>query len=113
MTSRGSGNGKQQKGMHGMIDNVDGNSRALEDAIKNAEQAKARLANERKKQNERRRKAENRHKYMMGGIIVKYFPQCYRFEESELNRILSAALATWECRQMIEEIEQTAGGAGC
>lgn len=109
MTSWGSGNGKQQKGMHGMIDNVDGNSRALEDAIKNAEQAKARLANERKKQNERRRKAENRHKYMMGGIIVKYFPQCYHFEESELNRILSAALATRECRQMIEEIEQTAG----
>lgn len=109
MISRGSGNGKQQKGMYGMIDNVDGNSRALEDAIKNAEQAKARLANERKKQNERRRKAENRHKYMMGGIIVKYFPQCYHFEESELNRILSAALATRECRQMIEEIEQTAG----
>lgn len=109
MTSRESGNGKQQKGMHGMIDNVDGNSRALEDAIKNAEQAKARLANERKKQNERRRKAENRHKYMMGGIIVKYFPQCYHFEESELNRILSAALATRECRQMIEEVEQTAG----
>ena len=109
MTSRESGNGKQQKGMHGMIDNVDGNSRALEDAIKNAEQAKARLANERKKQNERRRKAENRHKYMMGGIIVKYFPRCYRFEESELNRILSVALATQECRRVIGEIEQAAG----
>lgn len=108
MISWGSGNGKQQKGMHGMIDNVDGNSRALEDAIKNAEQAKARLANERKKQNERRRKAENRHKYMMGGIIVKYFPQCYHFEENELNRILSAALATRECRQAINEIEQMA-----
>ena len=92
-----------------MVDNIDGNNRALEEAIKNAEQAKARLANERKKQNERRRKAENRHKYMMGGIIVKYFPQCYHFEESELNRILSAALSTRECRQMIEEIEQTAG----
>ena len=92
-----------------MIENIDGNNRALEEAIKNAEQAKARLANERKKQNERRRKAENRHKYMMGGIIVKYFPRCYRFEESELNRILSAALATKECRQVIDEIERTAG----
>ena len=109
MTNRKSENGNPEKGNDGMIDNIDGNNRALEDAIKNAEQAKARLANERKKQNERRRKAENRHKYMMGGIIVKYFPQCYHFEESELNRILSAALATRECRQMIEEIEQTAG----
>ncbi len=46
---------------------------------------------------------------MMGGIIVKYFPRCYCFEESELNRILSAALATKECRQIIDEIERTAG----
>ena len=109
MTGVENGNRKQQKGTGGMIDNVDGDSRALEDAIKNMEQAKARLANERKKQNERRRKAENRHKYMMGGIIVKYFPQCYHFEESELNRILSAALATRECRQVINEIERMAG----
>ena len=108
MINRKSENGNPEKGNDGMIDNIDGNNKALEDAIKNAEQAKARLANERKKQNERRRKAENRHKYMMGGIIVKYFPQCYRFEESELNRILSAALATRECRQTIEEIERTA-----
>ena len=109
MINRKSENGNPEKGNEGMIDNIDGNNKALEDAIKNAEQAKARLANERKKQNERRRKAENRHKYMMGGIIVKYFPQCYRFEESELNRILSAALATQECRRVVGEIEQAAG----
>lgn len=108
MINRKSENGNPEKGNDGMIDNVDGNNKALEDAIKNVEQAKARLANERKKQNERRRKAENRHKYMMGGIIVKYFPQCYHFEENELNRILSAALATRECRQAINEIEQMA-----
>lgn len=108
MTNCKSENGNSEKGNDGMIDNIDGNNKALEDAIKNAEQAKARLANERKKQNERRRKAENRHKYMMGGIIVKYFPQCYHFEENELNRILSAALATRECRQAINEIEQMA-----
>ena len=109
MISGENGNGKYQKGTGGMIDNIDGDSRALEDAIKNMEQAKARLANERRKQNERRRKAENRHKYMMGGIIVKYFPKCYHFEESELNSILSAALATRECRQVIDEIERVAG----
>ena len=109
MTRQEGGNRKLQKGNAKMIDNIDGNNRALEEAIRNAEQAKARLANERKKQNEGRRKAENRHKYMMGGIIVKYFPRCYRFEESELNRILSAALATRECRQVIDEIERTVG----
>ena len=33
----------------------------------------------------------------MGGIIVKYFPDCYRYNEGELNRILSIALQTREC----------------
>jgi len=27
----------------------------------------------------------------MGGIVVKYFPDCYNFDEGELNRILSVA----------------------
>ena len=44
MISGKSGNGKQQKGTGRMIDNVERDSRALEDAIKNMEQAKARLA---------------------------------------------------------------------
>ncbi len=30
----------------------------------------------------------------MGGIIVKYFPDCYSYDEGELNRILSVALQT-------------------
>lgn len=93
-----------------MIDNINEIDKGLESALKALEQAKARVANEKKKQNEKRRKAENHHKYMMGGIVAKYFPKCYCFDEQELNRILSAALATRECRQMIESIERTNGG---
>ena len=62
-------------------------------------------ANERKKLNEKRRKEENHHKYLMGGIVVKYFPECYRFDEAELNKILRVALATNECQQMIRNIK--------
>ena len=54
-------------------------------------QAQQRVANEKK------RKAENHHKYIMGGIIVKYFPDCYSYDEGELNRILSVALQPREC----------------
>ena len=36
----------------------------------------------------------------MGGIVAKYFPKCYAFDEQELKRILSAALAARECKQM-------------
>lgn len=86
--------------------------RGLENALKALEQAKARVANERKKQNEKRRKMENHHKYMMGGIVVKYFPKCYCFDEKELNRILCVALATKECRLVIESIEKSSRNAG-
>ncbi len=41
----------------------------------------------------------------MGGIIVKYFPDCYRYDEGELNRILSVALQTRECQQIISKIK--------
>jgi len=80
-------------------------SKDLEKALKALQQAKQHVANERKKQNEKKRKAENHHKYIMGGIIVKYFPECYSFDEDELNRILSAALQTKECQQVISKIK--------
>ena len=38
MINRKSENGNPEKGNDGMIDNIDGNNKALEDAIKNAEQ---------------------------------------------------------------------------
>ena len=44
-------------------------------------------------------------KYIMGGIIVKYFPDCYHYDEGELNRILSVALQTRECQQIISKIK--------
>ena len=89
-----------------MIENRNTLDKGLESALKALEQAKQRVANEKKKQNEKKRKVENHHKYMMGGIVAKYFPKCYAFDEQELNRILSAALAARECRQMIESIEK-------
>ena len=80
-------------------------SKDLEKALQALEQAKQRVANEKKKQNEKKRKAENHHKYIIGGIIVKYFPDCYRYDEDELNRILSVALQTKECQQVISKIK--------
>ena len=79
--------------------------RNLEKALQALEQAKQRVASEKRKQNEKKRKAENHHKYIMGGIIAKYFPDCYRYDEGELNRILSVALQTRECQQIISKIK--------
>ena len=88
-----------------MIENRNTLDKGLESALKALEQAKQRVANEKKKQNEKKRKAENHHKYMMGGIVAKYFPKCYSFDGQELNRILSAALQTKECQQVISKIK--------
>ena len=68
-----------------MIENKEEVSRNLEKALQAFEQAKQRVANEKKKQNEKKRKTENHHKYIMGGIIVKYFPDCYSYDEGELT----------------------------
>ena len=81
-----------------MIESKNDASRNLEKALQVLEQAKQRVANEKKKQNEKKRKAENHHKYIMGGINVKYFPDWYRYDEGELNHILSVALQTRECQ---------------
>ena len=71
-----------------MIENQNEVSRNLEKALQALEQAKQRVANEKKKQNEKKRKSENHHKYIMGGIIVKYFPDCYQYDEDELKRFI-------------------------
>ena len=88
-----------------MIENKNEASKNLEKALQALKQAQQRVANEKKKQNEKKRKAENHHKYIMGGIIVKYFPDCYHYDEGELNRILSVALQTRECQQIISKIK--------
>ena len=36
---------------------------------------------------------------------MKYFPDCYHYDENELNRILSAALQTREYQQVIAKIK--------
>ena len=68
-----------------MIESKNDTSRNLEKALQALEQAKQRVANEKKKQNEKKRKAENHHKYIMGGIIVKYFPDCYSYDEGQVS----------------------------
>lgn len=64
-----------------MIENKNNASRNSKKALLALEQAKQRVANERKRQNEKKRKAENHYKYIMGGIIVKYFPDCYSYDK--------------------------------
>ena len=93
-----------------MINMENTKTKGLEQAEKNLEQAKNRLSNEKKKANAARRTVENRHKYMMGGVVHKYLPECYCFEESEMNEILKVAIATPQCQKVISDIKAREGG---
>ncbi len=88
-----------------MINNEVTVNKGVENAEKQLQQAKNRLTQEKKKANDARRRIENRHKYMMGGVVHKYFPECFSFEEDEMNEILKAALATQECKKVINDIK--------
>ena len=91
-----------------MINNEITTTKGMASAQKALEQAKNRYAQEKKKANEDKRKRENAHKYMMGGVVHKYFPECYSFEESEMNEILKIALATPQCQKVISDIKARA-----
>lgn len=95
-----------------MINNEITTTKGMESAQKALEQAKNRVAMERKKANEERRKAENRHKYMMGGVVHKYFPECYCFEEDEMNEIIKVAFKTSEVKKVIADIKARANSVG-
>ena len=69
-------------------------------------QAKARLAEAKRKEGARKRKEENQHKYMMGGIVHKYFPECYQFDEQELNRIIASGMKSEQCQRIIELVKR-------
>ena len=64
---------------------IDVNELSMEEL--KAEKKKAEYREARRRANKERRDRENHHKYMIGGVVHKYFPDCYQFEEAEWNRI--------------------------
>ena len=70
------------------------------------EQAKARLAEAKRKASQQKRKEENQHKYMIGGIVHKYFPECYQYDELELNRIIASGIKSEQCQRIIENVKK-------
>lgn len=50
------------------------------------------------------RKHENHHKYMMGGVVHKYFPECYGFDEEEMNDIIGCAFMQTNTQALIKRL---------
>ena len=73
-----------------------------EHAEENVRQLQAKLAAAKKGEREAARKHENHHKYMMGGVVHKYFPECYEFNEDEMNEIISCAFSYQTVKSLIQ-----------
>ena len=73
-------------------------------AIEEVKRAKARLAKVRREEKKNLRKEQDHHKFMMGGTIIKYFPDAYGFTELEMNRIIACAFASRDVQNMISTI---------
>lgn len=66
--------------------------------------AKANLAKVRREMKRQIRKEQNHHKYIIGGIVKKYFPECFEFSEVELNRIIACAFSLDDVQKMIQKV---------
>ena len=67
-------------------------------------QAQAEYREAVREQKKQERKAQDRHKYMMGGCVVKYFPEAYDFSEQEMNRIIACAFSLKDVKNMITTV---------
>ena len=71
-------------------------SKKMAKADEKFRQAQAQYAKAVKDENDRIRKIQDRHKYMMGGCVLKYFPEgfnAYEFNEPDMNRIIACAFS--------------------
>ncbi len=66
--------------------------------------AQIELNKARKEQRNLVRKAQEHHRFMMGGIIVKYFPEAYDFSEQEMCRIIACAFKNQGVKNMIATV---------
>ena len=70
-------------------------------------QAQAEYREAVREQKKQERKAQDRHKYMMGGCVLKYFPKelnAFDFNEQEMNRIIACAFSLKDVKNMINTV---------
>ena len=70
-------------------------------------QAQAEYREAVREQKKQERKAQDRHKYMMGGCVQKYFPDelsVFDFNEQEMNRIIACAFSLKDVKNMINTV---------
>ncbi len=75
---------------------------ALEEDL---EKVKRQVAESKKRDRAKQLEEEKQHRQMIGKIVADKLPDCYLFEEGELEQIMTAALRGEECKIVIEKIK--------
>ena len=71
--------------------------------------AHVRLAEVQREEKQKERDRQNRHKYMMGGTVAKYFPECYSFSQEEICRIIAGAFKNPGVQNLISMVLKDRG----
>ena len=71
--------------------------------------AHVRLAEVQREEKQKERERQNRHKYMMGGTVAKYFPECYSFSQEEMCRIIAGAFKNPGVQNLISMVIKDRG----
>lgn len=83
--------------------NEEKSSRVLA-AEKKLKQAQANLNKAKREERKKLRKVQDHHKFMMGGVVAKYFPEAFDFSEQEMNRIIACAFKNRDVQNMIRVV---------
>ena len=67
-------------------------------------QAQAEYRKAVREQKDKERKEQDHHKFMMGGVVLKYFPEAFDFNELEMNRIIACAFSLKDVQNMINTV---------
>jgi len=82
-------------------------SKKMTKAEEKFRQAEAVYAQALKDEKARIKKIQDRQKYMMGGCVLKYFPEgynAYEFNEQEMNRIIACAFSISGVKNMVKTV---------
>ncbi|MBR6148393.1 MAG: hypothetical protein IKQ44_08590 [Lachnospiraceae bacterium] len=79
-------------------------SKKVLQAEEKLKQAQANLNRAKKEERRKLKKVQDHHKFMMGGVVAKWFPEAFDFSEQEINRIIACAFKNRDVQNMIRVV---------
>lgn len=79
-------------------------SKKVLQAEERVKRAQTELAKAKREEKAKVRKEQDHHKFIMGVILVKYFPDAYEFSEQEMCRIIAFAFKSRDVLNLVNKV---------